>query len=791
MKRIVLFAFLFVATSLWAQSGAPVNPSPQNLAAAGTTLAVRMIEPVDSNRPSGGNQYRGMVVKAVDGGNGITIPAGSIAIVALTKSQSGWAAQLQSVTVKRQTLAVSSGPASLTNSAQSMAGGAVNRVTSALDGFGFGRKKPAAPSAVQAIASGDRVLLPPGTQLEFVVSGIYAAGSGGAAMNGGGHPGPNAPNSGNSASPTSNSLAGLPALTANVTETLLGPRNTQFVVSPDGGHYATKAMHGSREVMVIDGVDGPEFDHATYNQFGGNTLDVVFSEDGKHSAYVAQRGDDLIMVRDNKEAFVVANLSEKIPQNPNPKWSLGQINQSHIHFSDVGGGPKLESHQCIISPGGAHVAVITIESRLSTVYTYITLDGVKSPPYFGMGGIDSLQVAFVGEKLVYAAQTTDQKWHMVVNDKPGPAYGSVRSLFLSQDNKHYAFVAQNGSGDVVVADGVPGTTRPHAGNGVQYLNFASNGRLGYLLGKPSGFGGTQVLIVDDKEISGEVQAVTGITPVDRLTQATQYVIFSPDGKRFGYVKNVPGGIAAVIDGKAGRAYNQVSQIQFSPDSKHVAYIGVRNLNFLVVDGQEMPGTYMRGFVFSDVGGRYGYQSHGSDGEHMVIDGKESPPYYNLVENSLTFSPDGQHYAYGASPKIGEKMQVVVDGTITEGNSAQLFSSRGQPRLTFPGLIYSPDGTRLAFTKAFGPGTSWLINGEELGRGSMWEFPMFSPTSKHFAVMTWTASAASVIADGKVGPIYQDLIDVQPNCVRFEGPNTVRFLGIKDGKVYRVTVDLGG
>src|SRR5262249_39823862 len=152
-----------------------------------------------------------------------------------------------------------------------------------------------------------------------------------------------------------------------ITETLLGPKTTVYVVSPDGGHYAASAMHGSREVVVIDGVDGPEFDHAAH-QYGGQQIDVVFNADGKHSAYVAQRGDDLVMVRDNKESFVVTNIG------PATRGSVVQINQSGKHGWGIGGPLAREvSHQCLVSPSGAHAAVISNEAASNPASTYMFL----------------------------------------------------------------------------------------------------------------------------------------------------------------------------------------------------------------------------------------------------------------------------------------------------------------------------------------------------------------------------------------------------------------------------------
>jgi hypothetical protein len=109
-----------------------------NATAVGTTLAVRNTEAVDSTKDGMGRQYHGIVTKPASAGS-VTIPQGSVAIVTLAKNQSGWVAQLHSVIVKGQTISGSSGPASLMNSAQNMAAGAMNSVGSL---FGEARSTP-------------------------------------------------------------------------------------------------------------------------------------------------------------------------------------------------------------------------------------------------------------------------------------------------------------------------------------------------------------------------------------------------------------------------------------------------------------------------------------------------------------------------------------------------------------------------------------------------------------------------------------------------------------------------
>lgn len=132
----------------------------------GTTVVVRMMEAVDSDKDPAGKLYRAAVVKAVDAGSGVTIPEGAVAAVTLSISGSARTAQLSSVVINGQVVAVTSAPASVT-AAQSAAGSAVNAMHSLGGAFAHHVN---APAGISAIATGHRVLLPLGTTLNFVLS---------------------------------------------------------------------------------------------------------------------------------------------------------------------------------------------------------------------------------------------------------------------------------------------------------------------------------------------------------------------------------------------------------------------------------------------------------------------------------------------------------------------------------------------------------------------------------------------------------------------------------------------
>jgi hypothetical protein len=157
----LIFVAMFLITSVSTRQVLHAQTAP----AAGATVAVRMIEPIDSSKDPAGKQYRASLTKAVDAGNGVTIPQGAIAAVTLVNNGngSGWTTQLVSVTINGQLVAVTSGSASVTSAAQT----AVGAIHSVLGGFGHHAN---APAGATAIATGQRVVLPPGTPLTFVLS---------------------------------------------------------------------------------------------------------------------------------------------------------------------------------------------------------------------------------------------------------------------------------------------------------------------------------------------------------------------------------------------------------------------------------------------------------------------------------------------------------------------------------------------------------------------------------------------------------------------------------------------
>jgi hypothetical protein len=171
------FALVCLSLSASVSSRQGLQAQTQTAPAAGTTVVVRMMDAVDSGSDPAGKQYRASVTKPVNADNGVTIAQGAAATVTLANNGSGSAAQLSSVVINGQVVAVTTSSASVTSAAQSAAGNAVSAVGSILG------HHTNVPSGVSAAAAGQRVVLPPGTTLSFVLAATASASPPAAAAN--------------------------------------------------------------------------------------------------------------------------------------------------------------------------------------------------------------------------------------------------------------------------------------------------------------------------------------------------------------------------------------------------------------------------------------------------------------------------------------------------------------------------------------------------------------------------------------------------------------------------------
>src|SRR5262249_12478459 len=133
------------------------------------------------------------------------------------------------------------------------------------------------------------------------------------------------------------------------------PRTEAYMVSPGGVHYAVVTPKGNRNVVVVDGVEGPVFDGFLNRRGHPGTAannGVMFSPNGSRHAYFAQVGNQYIMVVDGKEIA---------------RGSLGPSNLGYIDLQ--------------FSPGGKHVFFMDLQpSPEGRARALLIMDGKAGPP---------------------------------------------------------------------------------------------------------------------------------------------------------------------------------------------------------------------------------------------------------------------------------------------------------------------------------------------------------------------------------------------------------------------------
>ncbi|MFJ9584665.1 DPP IV N-terminal domain-containing protein [Streptomyces acidicola] len=177
------------------------------------------------------------------------------------------------------------------------------------------------------------------------------------------------------------------------------------------------------------------------------------------------------------------------------------------------------------------------------------------------------------------------------------------------------------------------------------------------------------LVVAEADGEGQHILVRGIAPETNHAPYVMYPDWSPDGKRIVY--NSPRGIEWINrDGTGQEVLTAVGGAgTFSPDGKSIAF--AKTTTYETADGWE-------------------------DGTDVwVMDTatrqiRQISTARNALSEPVDWSPDGQRVVY-----ITENGLSVVD--VATGAVVQLQSGWTDPLSNFQGPVFSPDGTRIAFS----------------------------------------------------------------------------------------------
>jgi len=291
------------------------------------------------------------------------------------------------------------------------------------------------------------------------------------------------------------------------------------------------------------------------------------------------------------------------------------------------------------------------------------------------GGGGTLRLNHDGTHLAFVARKGNAPAFGVVidgtADRPNVDPNDGAPVF-SRDGKRLAYIAQDGGQRFVVLDGKPGTKYDTVYKGT--LTFSLDGkRLAYVVGKE----GQRTVVLD---------GVEGTPHADILVATLR---FSPDGNKLAYAAQIESGKwAVIVNGQAGAGFDYIggfTGVTWSPDSKRVAYGALLNKQWAaIVDDTGFPYDAIASMVFSPDSRRAAFHAQ-TDGKWIsVVNGPDGTYASRLKSESvlnetLTFTPDGKYLVYGAM--INGRPHMVVNG---------------RPAQSFYEAIWNIDGGRIVF-----------------------------------------------------------------------------------------------
>lgn len=334
---------------------------------------------------------------------------------------------------------------------------------------------------------------------------------------------------------------------------------------------------------------------------------------------------------------------------------------------------------------------------------------------------------------------------VVVNGVPGKLYDSFSGIgcVFSPNGQRLAYAAGiKGRKNFLVLDGVEGVD---GYTGIGYPTFSPDSR--QLAYKAWDNNAKKEVIFLNGEKCGEYDRIVG-------TNDGKGLVFSPDGKRLGYVAVNGHKSFVVIDGKEGKYYDlTISGFVFSQDSKHVMYNARRDGKGIIVkDEIEIAeSNSLQSSVCSPDCNRMACIFKEGDKEYVVVDGNQGKQYDNITE--LKFGPNGKRFAYAAWS--GRTMYAVVDGKEQK-------NYRWVMNITF-----SPDSKRVAYSA--GVMREYIeqfvvVDGIEGKRYKSQDPygsckispPVFSPDSKHVAYVVEMRDKSWVVLDDVEGSHYDEV-----------------------------------
>lgn len=581
-------------------------------------------------------------------------------------------------------------------------------------------------------------------------------------------------------------------------QTPLGPMSTDtqhISISPDGSRVALVANAGSRQQVFIDGNEGAQYSTIVQLARMGQTQPglrmLMISPDLSRVAYVATKGpSDWVMVVNHKEGPVFEQIKfatfSPVGHRLAYIGTKGGKQYAVVDSTISAGYQMVAASELSFSADGKHVGY-TASTGIGPNPWRVVIDGKEGP---GFPNVQRLQFCKDGSRYAYIAQPENnaEKNNVVVDDKVGPQFAQIQSITLSNDGKHVAYVG----------------LKPRDPKGT-----ALNPKW--------------VAVIDEQES----------TPFDQIPN----VVISPDGNHtaFAGTDNSTGHVVsyAFIDSKKSLDYISCDTFLFSPDSQHVAYraTATSGKSVVVLDGRESDAheqIYVTSMQFSPDSKRLAYIAIDQGRQYVVADGKVGPAYPAIDSRTLEFTSDSQHYHFrtrGATdawaiatddtppgaPGAAAVVELVTtpDGKHFATHVTKGFETSQQTEHVLldgkpVGEIYSrvsqlqisADGNHVAFIANYPVEsekklTHAVIDGHDGPAFLRIDKLLLSPDGQHIAyAATDDGTKHYVVIDSLQGPVYEDVflgVTQQFEAMQFRADGSLDFLAVLDKKLNRIVL----
>ncbi len=345
------------------------------------------------------------------------------------------------------------------------------------------------------------------------------------------------------------------------------------IFSPNGAHIAYKARKGEQWCVVVDGKEGKLYQAIGADEgFPGVRTDgayLIFSADGAHCSYIAcitaesiEENGVYCVVQDGVEGAAYDHIADLI-YTPDGKH-LAYVAEKNREMFAVRDGQQEASYARVdcpaFAPDGAKLAYIASTGRQQY---FVVVNGQQGKAY---EGVQAVSFSPDGKHYYFVAQSDDRQC-MVSDGREEPQYTRVSAPIFSADGKHVAHVAVEGTQWYVVKDGAPGP----AFNAVGPPIFAPDGaHIAYAARK-----GPQTTAVLDGETGAGVNGmITGVQ-------------FTPDGKHLLYEAHDTSGVllpvTIALDNHPGHRYDRLFPL--ADDAQHLFFDSANHFHYFAEKDQ--------------------------------------------------------------------------------------------------------------------------------------------------------------------------------------------------------------